>query len=65
MRQAAPSFIASPVDRTQDQGWHVASFRLLWLVAFCVPWGDMVLLPGEIQASRVLTIVAAVRILAA
>jgi len=59
MRQAAPSFIASPVDRTQDQGWHVASFRLLWLVAFCVPWGDMVLLPGEIQASRVLTIVAA------
>ena len=42
----------------------IAAFRgsrtlwLLWLLAFCIPWGDMVLLPGDIQASRLLTLVA-------
>src|SRR5262249_16233562 len=33
------------------------SFRFVWLLVFCIAWGDMILLPYAVQASRVLTIV--------
>ncbi|MBI3681361.1 MAG: O-antigen ligase family protein [Acidobacteria bacterium] len=38
------------------QGWERVGFNLVWMLVFTIPWGDMVLLPMEIQASRALTI---------
>jgi len=36
--------------------WQQIGFWLVWMLAFSIPWGDMVLLPLDIQASRVLSI---------
>ncbi len=47
--QLAPSF----------GGWQRISFAMVVLLAFFIPWGDMVVLPYEIQASRVFTLAAA------
>lgn len=42
------------------EGWHRVSFGLVCLLAFFIPWGDMVVLPYEVQASRAFTLVAVV-----
>jgi O-antigen ligase len=48
--------MAPPVDSAQERVWHAVSFSILWLLVFCIPWGDMVLLPYDIQFSRLLMV---------
>jgi O-antigen ligase len=43
-----------------DEHWHSFAYGLVWLMAMCIPWGDMILLPYEVQASRLLTVVTAI-----
>jgi O-antigen ligase len=39
--------------------WLSFAYGLIWLMAMCIPWGDMILLPYEVQASRLLTVATA------
>lgn len=63
--------LANPRRIPAAAGWHYdgpaprdwqqsLGYGLAWLVTFAIPWGDMILLPYEIQASRVLTVAAAI-----
>lgn len=42
---------ATPTTR-----WDAICFRSLWALVFTVPWGDMVLLPYQVQFSRLITV---------
>ncbi|MFN7933634.1 MAG: O-antigen ligase family protein [Bryobacteraceae bacterium] len=39
--------------------WDRIGFLLTWVLVFLIPWGDMLLLPVQVQFSRAFTIVAA------
>lgn len=39
--------------------WKKICLALAWLLAFVIPWGDMVVLPYDIQMSRAITVVTA------
>ncbi len=54
-----PAEFSVPAGTAPERGWQAFSFRLTWLLVFSIPWGDMVLLPYDIQASRGFTVVAA------
>lgn len=43
----------------RGEGFRQIGFALAWLLVMSVPWGDMIVLPYDIQASRVLSVVTA------
>ncbi len=45
--------------RRRIERWDQVGFLLSWFLVFLIPWGDMMLLPVQVQASRVFTLVAA------
>jgi O-antigen ligase len=45
--------------RPAESRWESISFFMVWVLGFSIPWGDMVSLPYDVQASRVLTIITA------
>lgn len=54
----SPSPIASWArPKPVHSRWQEIGFWFVWLLVFAIPWGDMVLLPMEIQASRALTVI--------
>jgi len=50
---------AATRSRRAESRWESISFLMVWILGFSIPWGDMVSLPYDVQASRVLTIVTA------
>lgn len=47
------------VSYSGGQSWKRICVALVTMLAFVIPWGDMLLLPYDIQASRVFTLIAA------
>lgn len=50
--------VGSTRQEPAQKSWERIGFQLIWLVVFAVPWGDMLLLPYQVQWSRFLTLVA-------
>lgn len=62
MHSISMSALAAPARLRPAAGgerWHAGAYALVWVMAMCIPWGDMILLPYEVQCSRVITVVTA------
>jgi O-antigen ligase len=53
------TFVAGEINATDSLSRVPPAFATAWLLAFSVPWDDMIVLPGQVQLARVVAIVVA------
>lgn len=52
--------VLGPAAMRRDERWQSLAFAMVWIMTMSIPWGDMILLPFEVQASRVFSVTTAV-----
>jgi O-antigen ligase len=50
--------VGPAISKPRKHAWDDLGFAVVWILAFAIPWGDMVLLPYQVQASRVFSVAA-------